>query len=109
VKNAVKSLYNDIKPDTAERLATGNVMHNIAAAAGNITGAPWKNLETVYIYLVQDLAIRLSLQRSMVKDAVRAGGRIQTEVIDAGHCAFLGRSDEVVEIVEIVLRVTERS
>jgi pimeloyl-ACP methyl ester carboxylesterase len=80
-------------------------MHNIAAAAGNITGAPWKDLETVYIYLVQDLAIRLSLQRSMVKDAVRAGGRIQTEVIDAGHCAFLSRPDEV---VEIVLRVTGR-
>jgi pimeloyl-ACP methyl ester carboxylesterase len=105
-KTAVKSLYNDIRSDTAERLASGNVMHNIAAAAGNITGAPWKDLETVYIYLVQDLAIRLSLQMSMVKDAVRAGGRIQTEVIDAGHCAFLSHSDEV---VEIVMRVTGRS
>ncbi|KAL3490678.1 alpha/beta-hydrolase [Aspergillus germanicus] len=106
VKNAVKSLYNDVRSDTVEWLASGNVMHNIAAAAGNVMGAPWKDLETIYVYLVQDLAIRLSLQRSMVKDAARAGGRIQTEVIDAGHCAFLSRPDEV---VEIVLRVTGRS
>ncbi|CEL08550.1 hypothetical protein ASPCAL11699 [Aspergillus calidoustus] len=103
VKNAVESLYNDIDTGRAKQLAAQNVRHNIAAAAGNITSAPWKDLATVYVHLSHDLAIKLPLQKSMVDDAVSAGGRVRTERLDAGHCAFLSCPDE---LVGIVLRVT---
>ncbi|KAJ0413324.1 hypothetical protein BJY00DRAFT_319898 [Aspergillus carlsbadensis] len=96
VKNPICSLYNDIAPFAAERLASQNVKQNHAAARGIVTGAPWKDLETVYVYILQDRAITTGLQERMVEDAVSAGGRIKTRMIHGGHCFFLAYPSEVV-------------
>lgn len=101
-KNAAESFYNDIDPATAGRLAMDNVTHNWNAASGTVSGAPWKDLPTTYIHCLRDLAIMLPLQKSMVEDAVNAGGAAEflTEVVDSGHCPFLSRPDELVEVVK---------
>ncbi|RAK99751.1 alpha/beta hydrolase [Aspergillus ibericus CBS 121593] len=98
--NAPASFYNDIEPARAEDLAKDNVTHNWAAASGAVTGAPWKDLPTLYIHATQDLAIKLPLQKSMVQDAVNAGGKIVTETVDSGHCPFLSKPEELFWIVQ---------
>ncbi|KAL3474543.1 alpha/beta-hydrolase [Aspergillus californicus] len=98
-RNALDSFYNDLPRAKGEELAEANVTHNSTAAFGVVTGAPWKVLPTVYVYLTADLAIYLPLQKSMVADAVGAGGKIQVETLDAGHCPFLSRPDEFLDIL----------
>ncbi|KAL4939279.1 hypothetical protein BDV06DRAFT_199300 [Aspergillus oleicola] len=98
-KNAPESFYNDIARERAEKLTRDNVTHNWAAAGGGISGAPWKEIESVYVHLKQDLAIKLPLQESMVQEAVKAGGKIRPEELDSGHCPFLSRAEELVGIV----------
>ncbi|KAL4783633.1 alpha/beta-hydrolase [Aspergillus varians] len=99
-KNAPESFYNDIERARGEELARANVTHNWAAAAGGVTAAPWMDLPTVYVHSTRDLAIMLPLQESMVLDAVNAGGRVRTETLEAGHCAFLSRPDELVGVLQ---------
>ena len=77
-KNASESFYNDVESKEAEGFAMMNVTHNILAASGEISEAPWKDLPTTYIPCSRDLAIMLPLQQSMVQDAVNAGGKIIT-------------------------------
>ncbi|KAJ5660336.1 hypothetical protein N7507_006787 [Penicillium longicatenatum] len=104
-RNAPKAFYNDIDVGRAKELtSTWNVTHNRLAARGQVTGAPWKDLPTTYIYCSQDLAIMLPLQESMVQDAFNAKGtsEIVTETIDAGHCPFLSKPEEVLQIVHRV-------
>ncbi|KAJ5439647.1 alpha/beta-hydrolase [Penicillium daleae] len=108
-KNAPSSFYNDIDPVVAWELAKENVTHNWFAASGKITRAPWKDIPTLYVFCLRDLAIMVPLQRSMVQDAVDAGGdaRFVTEEIDSGHCPFVSRPEEVVRVVEKALRGLE--
>lgn len=100
-KNAVESFYNDIDIGRAKELASSNVTHNWLAASGQVNDAPWKDLPTTYIYCTQDLAIMLPLQESMVRDALNAKGasRVVTETIEASHCPFLSKPEEVIQIV----------
>ena len=104
-KNAPASFYNDIDPLEVQELAKANVTHNLFAASGAITCAPWKDLSTMYVFCTQDLAIMLPLQRSMVQDAVDAGGKggFVTEEIDSGHCPFLSKPEEVIRVVNKAL------
>jgi pimeloyl-ACP methyl ester carboxylesterase len=107
-KNAAASFYNDIEPTRAEELARSNVTHNWAAAEGSGTSAPWKDLPTTYIHCTRDLALMLPLQQSMVRDAVIAAGsaKLETVSIDSGHCPFLSKPTELVQIVrEIAARM----
>lgn len=99
-KNAPESFYNDIELTEAKDLATKNVTHNLFAASGKISGAPWKDLPTTYIHCAQDMAIMLSLQQSMVQDAVNTGGKLITKAIDSGHCPFLSQPEALLGIVE---------
>ncbi|OOF90467.1 hypothetical protein ASPCADRAFT_135149 [Aspergillus carbonarius ITEM 5010] len=101
-QHAPLSFYNDVESARAEELAKGNITHNWAAASGVITGAPWKDLPTVYIYSIQDVAIKLLLQKSMVQDAVDAGAKLTTETINSGHCSFSSRVEELVQMVQKV-------
>ncbi|KAL4929656.1 uncharacterized protein BDV17DRAFT_290367 [Aspergillus undulatus] len=82
-KNVPESFYDDIARERAEELAKANVAHNWVAASGVISGAPRKDLDTVYVHLKQDLAIMLPLQKSMVNDAVKVGGKIRTEELES--------------------------
>lgn len=104
-KNAPASFYNDIDPVEAHELAKANVTHNLFAVSGAITHAPWKDLSTMYVFCSRDLAIMLPLQRSMVQDAVDAGGKsgLVTEEIDSGHCPFLSMPEEVIRVVNTAL------
>ena len=103
-KNAAEAFFNDIDSATAEKLAAGNVTHNWLAASTKVTGAPWKDLPTTYVHCTQDLAIMLPLQKSMVQDAVNAGGASEfvTKIIDSGHCPFLSKPDELVSIIWVL-------
>ncbi|KAJ6006625.1 alpha/beta-hydrolase [Penicillium sp. IBT 35674x] len=100
-KNAPESFYNDIDIGRAKELASNNVTHNLLAASGPVHGAPWKDLSMTYVYCTRDLAIKLPLQESMVRDASNAKGTssVVTETIEAGHCPFLSKPEEVVQIV----------
>ncbi|KAJ5994731.1 alpha/beta-hydrolase [Penicillium waksmanii] len=99
-KNAPESFYNDIESTEAKDLATKNVTHNLFAASGKISGAPWKDLPTTYIHCAQDMAIMLPLQQSMVQDAVNMGGKLVTKTIESGHCPFLSQPEALLRIVE---------
>ncbi|KAJ5615365.1 hypothetical protein N7537_000479 [Penicillium hordei] len=101
VKNAAEAFFNDIDFATAEKLAEGNVTHNWIAASAKVTGAPWKHLPTTYVHCTRDLAIMLSLQKSMVQDGINARGasNFVTETIDSGHCPFLSKPNELISIV----------
>lgn len=99
-KNAPESFYNDVESTEANDLATNNVTHNLFAASGKVSGAPWKDLPTTYIHCAQDMAIMLPLQQSMVQDAVNMGGKLITKTIDSGHCPFLSQPETLLGIVE---------
>lgn len=99
-KNAAESFYNDAESKEAEGFALRNVTHNILAASGEISGAPWKDLPTTYIHCSRDLAIMLPLQQSMVQDAVNTGGKIITKTLDSGHCPFLTQPEAVLQIIK---------
>ncbi|KAL4964402.1 uncharacterized protein BDV14DRAFT_200928 [Aspergillus stella-maris] len=98
-KIAAESLYNDTERERTVELAK-DVTYNWAAAGGEIPGAPWKVIDTVYVHLRQHPAIRLPLQKSIIQEAIEAGGKIRTEELDSGHCAFLSRSEVLVGIVK---------
>lgn len=106
-KNAPESFYNDIDVDRAKELASSNVTHNWLAASGPVNGAPWKDLPMTFVYCTQDLAIMLPLQESMVQDALNAKGtsRVVTETIEAGHCPFLSKPEEVIQILQRAVAV----
>ncbi|PLB44793.1 alpha/beta-hydrolase [Aspergillus steynii IBT 23096] len=102
-KNAPDSFYNDIEREKAECLARDNVTHNLAAAMGVMTHAPWKDIPCLYVHCAKDLAIRIGLQEGMVKDAMENGARLATTTIQAGHCPFLSRPEELIQIIESVV------
>jgi pimeloyl-ACP methyl ester carboxylesterase len=106
-KNAAEAFFNDIDSATAEELAKGNVTHNWPAVSEKVTGAPWKDLPTTYVHCTRDLAIMLPLQKSMVQEAINAGGAPEfvTEIIDSGHCPFLSKPDELISIVKALVSV----
>jgi pimeloyl-ACP methyl ester carboxylesterase len=106
-KNAAEAFFNDIDSATAEELAKGNVTHNWLAVSEKVTGAPWKDLPTTYVHCTRDLAIMLPLQKSMVQEAINAGGASEfvTEIIDSGHCPFLSKPDELISIVKALISV----
>ena len=102
-KNAGDAFYNDVLPRSrAEELARANVTHNIMVVGGDVEGVPWMDVESTYVVCEKDEAILVRLQRHMVKDAQDAGGKVQVETLQSGHCPFLSRPDEMVGIVEKV-------
>ncbi|KAJ5802187.1 uncharacterized protein N7503_004637 [Penicillium pulvis] len=106
-KNAPESFYNDIDIGKAKELTSSNVTHNWLATSCPVNGAPWKALPMTYVYCAQDLAIMLPLQESMVQDALNASGtsRVATETIEAGHCPFLSKPEEVIQVVHQAVAV----
>lgn len=102
-KNAQDAFYNDVLPRSrADELAHANVTHNIMVVGGNVEGVPWMDVESTYVFCEKDKAILVQLQRNMVKDAQDAGGKLQVETLQSGHCPFLSQPDEMVRIVEKV-------
>ena len=102
-KNAQDAFYNDVVPRSrAEELAQANVTHNIMVVGGDVEGVPWMDVESTYVVCEKDEALLGQLQRNMVKDAQDAGGKVQVETLQSGHCPFLSQPDEVVRIVEKV-------
>lgn len=103
VKNAADAFYNDVLPRSyAEELARDNFSHNIMVVGGDVEGVPWMDLESTYVVCEKDEALLVNLQRSMVKDAQEAGGKVGVVTLESGHCPFLSQPDEVVRIVEKV-------
>lgn len=103
-KNAPDAFYNDVLPRSrAEELAENNVTHNIMVVGGNVEGVPWMDVESTYVVCEKDEALLVHLQRSMVKDAQEAGGKVLVETLESGHCPFLSQPDEVVKIVESIV------
>ncbi|KAK1140974.1 hypothetical protein N8T08_009720 [Aspergillus melleus] len=98
-KNAPDSFYNDIPAEKAESLAKDNVTHNYGAAMGEMTHAPWKDIPCMYVHCLKDLAIMMGLQKSMVKDVLESGGQLVTKEMDSGHCPFLSRANELIDLV----------
>ncbi|GAD97684.1 hypothetical protein MGYG_00728 [Paecilomyces variotii No. 5] len=107
-KNAPVSFYNDIEPAQAEDLAKTNVTHNWMAVSGSVTLAPWKDLPTVYIYCLQDRAIKLPLQEHMVEDITTLGSHaLETKTVDSGHCPFLSEPQRLLQTIKEVVASIE--
>jgi pimeloyl-ACP methyl ester carboxylesterase len=104
-KNAPESFYSDIGPLRAEELAKSNVTHNWGAVAGALTAAPWKDLPSTYIYCTQDRGLFLPFQEGMVRDAIEASGttNLKTVTLDSGHCPFLSKSQELLQLIENIV------
>jgi pimeloyl-ACP methyl ester carboxylesterase len=103
-KNAPHSFYHDVDSDRAESLATGNVTHNWAAVLDKVKAAPWKDLDTIYIHCLQDRAIELPLQESMVAAANAArSSPMVVKSIDSSHCPFLSRPRELIAIIQEII------
>jgi pimeloyl-ACP methyl ester carboxylesterase len=106
-QNAVEAFYNDLSQTQAEELARSNVTHNWSAVAHTVRGAPWMDLPTVYIQCARDRALVFELQQILVDDAVAATAAadnkgIERVTLDSGHCPFLSRPDEVLDIIKRV-------
>ena len=100
--NASRVFYNDLEDEKQARaLSEKATTQNQIAAAGTVNGdPPWKSVPSTYIYCLRDLDGYVPMQKSMVKDALDAGGMIQTFEVDAGHCPFFSKPDEVVRIIK---------
>ncbi|MCJ1454395.1 hypothetical protein MMC28_004748 [Mycoblastus sanguinarius] len=100
IKNAPDSFFNDIAPERALELAKETVTHNWAGTSYKVTGAPWKEIPTTFVYCEKDMAIFLDLQESMVKSAIESGANnLDTHTLGSGHCPFLSMPMEVVTIL----------
>ena len=100
VKNAPDAFYNDVLPRSrAEELARENVTHNIMVVGGDVNGVPRMDVESTYVVCEKDEALLVHLQRSIMKDAQEAGGKVRVETLKSGHCPFLSQPHELVRIV----------
>ena len=99
--NASRVFYNNLEDaEQVRALSEKATTQNQIAAAGTVNADPaWKSVPSTYIYCLRDLDIFLFMQKSMVKDALDAGGMIQTVEVDAGHCSFFSKPDELIRII----------
>ena len=101
IRNAPEVYYNNIEPKRAAELAEGNVPRNWTTSSQKVTGASWKDLPTTYIYCAQDRAIEPPLPRSMVQDALAAGGSASFDMVtlDSGRYPFLSQPEALCQLI----------
>ena len=71
----------------------------------------WMGVEGTYLISEEDKAIDPELQREMVEDIISTPGVKGLEVVvlkGAGHCTFLSRPEEVMQLVEGIARGLEK-
>lgn len=108
-KNAAETFFNDINETDklqADELAAATTTHNWVANTLAVQGAPYKKIPSTYIQTTRDLSTELPLQKNMVNDMVHAGGSVQIVEIDSGHCPFLSKPEE---LLQILIRVGEQA
>ena len=116
--NAADAFYNDISDRArAEQLSEGNVSHNWSAVVGEMKfdeggrKPVWMDAKGMYLISEEDKAIDPKLQREMVEDIISTPGVKGLEVVvlkGAGHCAFLSRPEQVIQLVEGVAEGLEK-
>jgi pimeloyl-ACP methyl ester carboxylesterase len=71
----------------------------------------WKEIRVSYIHTTADLSITTPEQQSMVESVQRAientGRKAQTFTIESGHCPHFTATQEVVDVVNKVVSLTD--
>lgn len=100
-KNGTEAFYHEIKVAKAEKLAKNLVTHNFLRVSNLMSHRPRKNLPTTFVHRIDDKAIEIDLQTSMVENAIEAGGaiRLTTGSLGSSHTPFLSRPAAVVDLV----------
>jgi pimeloyl-ACP methyl ester carboxylesterase len=89
-------LYNDLGPMSREHWASHLIRFTAKPSDIVCTSTPaWKNIPTTYVLCEDDMFLPESLQRGIAK---KAGAQV-AEIEDVGHDAFIGKCDELVEII----------
>lgn len=89
-------LYNDLPPDVAEQHIKTLETFSYQMYFEKTTWAPYKEVASSFVYCTMDNAIPLPVQQGMVKGT---GVEFSETTVEAGHCAFLSRVDEVARAI----------
>ncbi|KAI9723534.1 MAG: hypothetical protein M1828_004130 [Chrysothrix sp. TS-e1954] len=102
VDNPRSLFYNDLDQEVAMRYADMLVPHSVQGFTVQVTGTPWKNTPTSYVYCSEDNAIPLAWQQKQVKAAKQQGSDIQEFHLKSGHSPYLSKTEEVSTILQQV-------
>lgn len=69
-----------------------------------VTQTPWMDIPLTCVYTEQDYAVPLVCQDIMMKRVREAGVAVREERFDCGHGVFLARTEDVVGVVDKVVR-----
>lgn len=90
---AAKVFYNDLDEGQVKKAVSELLPHSYRTFLSTCTYEAWRDVPSTYLYCLKDMALPLSVQKSMVEETAKGCG-IRTETVDASHSPFISKPEE---------------
>ncbi|PYH91405.1 alpha/beta-hydrolase [Aspergillus ellipticus CBS 707.79] len=91
--------YNDCNKAQIDSAIDALRPHSYQTFHSPCTYAAWKEVPSTYLYCLQDTAIPIAIQKTMVEGTAK-GHTIFTETVDASHSPFISKPVEVADALK---------